>query len=202
MMQRSISFRINKNTAIQKRQEAESRHSAILLFADAKKRLLDINHWHLLYEQQVERFTLCDENGHLSANETPAVGDLICVEQVNSEGKDWFRIEQFISEKNLLKDEEQFGFTVKSVAAPDAQATQHLKNDTVIIFLIVRNANVVVAMEKVKEVRRSALRRIFRAVVSTVSRVVSVFGIRSHQWESLVQGIITGPGHRWDKKVI
>jgi hypothetical protein len=205
-MSGKISFRINKSTAIKKKQEAVSRHEAILLFNEAKKRLLDINRWHLLYEEQVEKFRLTDHLGHAVDKEEPEAGDLICIERMDSDQlSEWFRIDQFYSEKNLLKDEEQFGFSVKAIKDPfkeNDKERRNYKRDTVITFMIVRNANIVVAMEQVRDGKRSLLKSIVQSFITAVTRFVSVFGIRSHQWESLVHGIITGPGHRWDKKVI
>src|SRR6476660_810088 len=102
--------------------ESPTRHDAILLFEEAKKRLLNINQWHVLCGEGSAVFQLTDDKGQ-PVNRNPVKGDLIRIKlpappNNQGDGFDWVRIEEFENTKDLLKDQDIFGFRVRPVQNP------------------------------------------------------------------------------------
>ena len=110
-------------TGASAQQETATRHDAILLFEKARARLLDVNRWQELAGPGSAEFRLCDASGKELNRTRPAIGDLVRIKlpaPSNSEGSgyDWVRVEEFESHKDLLKDQDIFGFRVRPVSSP------------------------------------------------------------------------------------
>lgn len=102
---------------------ADTRHAALVLFNGAKLRLLDINNWTNLYKASHTEFRLTDKYGNLLQTSVPHIGDLIRMRLPIAHGSleerfGWARIENFESTKDLLKDEDMFGFCVRPLNGP------------------------------------------------------------------------------------
>ncbi len=183
--------------------ESPTRHAAILLFEEAKKRLLDVNKWDKLCGPASAVFTLVDRSGHEVKGRTPEVGDFIRISlpaTANSEGDgyDWVRIEAFENSKDLLKDEEIFGFRVRPSKKPEDKTggeTAHFyTSEATSTFIVVRVSSIVTAMEKgrnevVNKGPFGFLSKIRNMIVGMGARL----GFSQSQWGKLVKGVIKGP---------
>jgi hypothetical protein len=190
------------HTGAKAKTELPSRHDAILLFNEAKHRLLDINHWHKLCGKGSAVFHLTDEKGNLLEHDHPQRGMLIRIQlpaprNANGSGYDWVRIEEFEHQKNLLKDEEIFGLRVRPTTDPLSSqkngAAHFFTREATSSFLIIRVANTVKALEKGRnEVPntwpRSWLGKMRNAFVAAGAMV----GLSHAQWKSLVNGLLKG----------
>ena len=69
--------RIGGRSGATQRKETATRHDAILLFNDAKRRLLDVNSWNKLCGKLSANFQLTDEKGNELRSDKVMVGNLI-----------------------------------------------------------------------------------------------------------------------------
>jgi hypothetical protein len=183
-------------------EESPTRHDAILLFEEAKKRLMDVNHWDRLCGPGSAVFQLTDEKGTELHGVQPEVGHLIRIQlpappNAESGGYDWVRIEAFENNKDLMKDQDVFSFTVRPVKSPagDGTATGHFyTSDATSTFLILRTSSVVKAMEKGRnEVANISGGSIAGKIRNLLVAVGAWLGFSKSQWGRLVKGIIKGP---------
>jgi hypothetical protein len=183
-------------------EESATRHDAILLFEKAKKRLLDINRWHSLCGEGSAEFSLTNEQGELVADRDPRVGDLIRIKlpappDPAGDGYDWVRIEEFENKKDLLRDEDIFGFRVRPVKSPfrrEAEAAHFYTTSATSTFLVVRTTSTVTAMEKGRnEVPNSLVKALASRIRNVAIAIGAWLGFSKSQWTKLVKGIIKGP---------
>jgi hypothetical protein len=183
--------------------ETTTRHDAILLFEQARRRLLDVNSWQGLCGPATAEFRLTDNMGRL-INTAPETGNLIRIKlpaPSNSEGDgyDWVRIEEFESRKDLLKDLDIFGFRVRPVHSPGTAGndpSHFYKSTATSTFLIIRETTKVSAVEKGRnEVPNHGTRRLISAARNLVIAVGAWMGFSKSQWGRLMKGIIKGPPH-------
>ena len=179
---------------IEKKVEAVSRHEAFMLFENAKKRLNDINNWQLLCGKSPAEFRLTDALGNLRNTSVPNVGDLIKVRLYASSKEPnkyiWYKIEGFISEKNLLKDTEDFGFNVVQVNDPSSPEETITPGDVTCTFLVTRSGCTVSAVEseRTKVVIKDA--PLFLKFKQKFQDIFSLIGSSDQQWKSLVNGVL------------
>ena len=179
------------------RHKAESRHLAAVLFNEAKQRLLDINNWGRLCGNEGTEFRLTDAKGELLPDSAPVVGNLIRIKlPVSTSQKEfrWLKIEKFEHTKDLLQDEELFGFCVKPVKDPsgrfDRSPSMHVNNDCN-SFLICRTGCLLTAVEyDVNDVSRTESISLLTRLKSQVIAVWSMTGLVRPQWKKLLTGII------------
>ncbi len=173
--------------------KAESRHLAIGLFNEAKYKLLDINNWERLCDGVAAEFRLTDEKGE-QINSLPVVGNLIRIKlplQSNHATEfEWARIEKFESSKDLLKDEEVFGFHVKPVKSPlnNSEIKSLYANEVTCSFIILRKSDSIIAMECEKIINKpeSFLNKMRQLIISSLTMI----GFSKPQWKKLVSGIV------------
>jgi hypothetical protein len=179
-----------------------TRHDAILLFETAKSRLLDVNNWHRLCGPPTGEFQLTDADGNELSHKEARVGNLIRIKlpapsNAEGEGYDWVRIEEFENRKDLLKDQDVFGFRVRPVKSPfhrDPAAAHFYTSGATSTFLIVRVSSKVTAMEKGRnEVPNGKVRAAISKFRNLLIAVGAWFGLSKSQWTKLVKGIIKGP---------
>jgi hypothetical protein len=190
-------------TGASAKEDAETRHDAIILFNEAKRRLLDINHWHKLVGKSSAIFQLTDSQGNPLNAKEPEVGNLIRIQlpappNKQGDGYDWVRIEKFESQKIFLKDEEVFGFRVRPVQNPgtnsDRNSAHFYTSDATSTFIVVRNANTVMAMERGRnEKPNTGARSLFNKIRNSVIAVAAMAGLANPQWKGLVNGLLKGP---------
>lgn len=175
------------------RHKAESRHLAVVLFNEAKQRLLDINNWGRLCGNEGTEFRLSDAKGELLPDSIPVVGNLIRIKlpaSTHKRGFSWLKIEKFEQSKDLLKDEELFGFCVKPVKDPLGHYDWN-GNDECNSFLICRTGCLLTAVEydihEMPAIEQSSL--LTRLKAQAVA-VWSMTGLVRPQWKKLLNGII------------
>lgn len=189
-------------TGASSEEETATRHDAILLFEKAKRRLLDVNRWQELAGPGSAEFRLCDAHGNEINNKAPATGDLIRIKlpaPPNTEGSgyDWVRIEEFENQKDLLKDQDIFGFRVRPVKNPldpDTGTAHFYKSSATSTFLVIRSSSRVTAMEKGRnEIPNSIPAALYSRVRNLFVAIGAWIGLSKTQWGKLVRGIIKGP---------
>lgn len=176
---------------VEKKVEASSRHEAFVLFENAKKRLNDINNWQLLCGKTPAEFHLTDELGNLLNVSVPQTGNLIRV-RCYDKGKDkfiWYRIEEFIHEKNLLKDTEDFGFKVILVSGPSEP--QQNEEGITCTFMVTRSGCNVSAVEAERSriVTQGGI-PVFIQLRDKLQHVFSWINSSNQQWKSLINGVL------------
>lgn len=176
---------------VEKKVEAASRHEAFVLFENAKKRLNDINNWELLCGKTPAKFQLTDNLDNFINASSPEIGNLIKV-RCYTKGTDkfiWYRIEDFISEKNLLKDTEDFGFHVVRVSDP-LQPHDAYEGITC-TFLVTRSGCCVSAVEA--ERSRILVNESIPVLIKLKDKVQHIFSwinSSNQQWKSLINGVL------------
>ncbi|MES2130830.1 MAG: hypothetical protein V4506_00690 [Bacteroidota bacterium] len=180
---------------VEKKIEAVSRHEAFVLFENAKKRLNDINNWELLCGKSPAEFQLTDDMGNLLDSSVPQIGNLIKVRlhaPSNGENKYiWYKVEDFIHEKNLLRDTEDFGFNVVQITDPFLTNETNLEGVTC-TFLVTRSGCTVsaVEVERTKIVTSTNGMPLFDKIKEKITDAFSLVGSPNPQWKSLVNGVL------------
>ena len=181
--------------------ESPTRHDAILLFEEAKKRLLNINQWHVLCGEGSAVFQLTNDKGQ-PVNRNPVKGDLVRIKlpappNNQGDGFDWVRIEEFENTKDLLKDQDIFGFRVRPVQNPldnSSDPAHFYRSTATSTFLVVRTSSIVTALEKGRnETPNNGSQSIFGRIRNVAIAIAAWLGISKLQWGKLVKGIIKGP---------
>jgi hypothetical protein len=189
-------------TGASSQEEASTRHDAILLFQEARRRLLDVNNWDKLCGPGSAVFRLTDATGRELTTVKPEIGHLIRINlpaPPNNEGGgyDWVRIEEIESHKDMLKDQDIFAMRVRPANSPlnsNGHTAHFYTAGATSTFLVVRVSTVVKAIEKGRNESANTgglalLSRIRNVAVS----VGAWLGISKSQWGRLVKGIIKGP---------
>jgi hypothetical protein len=180
---------------------AATRHDALGLFEQCKRRLLDINHWKQLCGDNGADFRLTDSEGNLLQNSSPRIGDLIRIElpapsNNDGDGYDWVRIEAFESYKDLIKDEEVFGFRVRPVKNPNdntGNSAHFYTNDATSTFLVRRVNYTVYALERGRNETPNSSGSFLNKIRNFMIAFAAMIGLSKPQWKNLVNGILRPP---------
>jgi hypothetical protein len=203
--------KIGASTGATVKESAASRHDAILLFKEAKERLTDINNWDKLCGNGSPTFQLTDGKGKLTDKQIPEAGDFVRISHaphIHKTGHtyEWGRIDKIENEKNVLKDEEVFGFFIRSVddpQNPNGAGAHFASSHGVSIFLVTRKADVVMAAERgyigKPGISPAGLLNILK---NTMMALIGLLHLSTPQWKGLVTGVIKGPAQRWERKII
>lgn len=179
---------------------AGSRHEAKLLFRKASERLLDVNSWGQISGSGSAGFRLTDAQGNLVTTQRAEEGHLIRIElpapaNKSGDGYDWVRIEAFEDRKDLLKDEERFGFRVRPVSNPqdhDHQSAHFYDNDATSTFLVIRHTNSVTALEQGRNEKPNVgAGGFFNRLRNLAVALFASLGLGKRQWQTLVEGLLT-----------
>lgn len=193
-------------TGASSKKECATRHDAIILFNEARLRLLDVNRWHGLCGRGAEFQVTAAEGSDLNVKEVRE-GHLIRIslpapENKSGEGYDWVRVEEIVQRRNMIKDEEVFGFRVRPVSSPlnTAEEPAHFYDkDATSTFLVSRSTNIVTVMEQGRnEVPNTAPRRLISRLRNLVVALGAMIGFSASQWKCLVNGILHGPEDKGD----
>lgn len=193
----NYSGKIHKDVA--KKIEAPTRHEAMVLFENAKKRLNDINNWTLFCGKSPADFQLTDEAGNLLNSPAPKLGNIIKVRchAPSADSKNnyiWYKIESFIHEKNLLKDTEDFGFTAVQISDPSAFGSSTYSITTTGVtcaFLVIRTGCVVSAIEvETTKMTGNVPFSVFSKLKNRFSVVFDLINPPQQQWKNLVNGVL------------
>jgi hypothetical protein len=177
---------------------ATSRHNAIALFNEAKIKLLDINHWYKVCGGTGAEFLLTDQKGNAMLNIPPQVGHLIKIKlpaPSNSKGHgfDWVRIEKIENKKDLVKDEELFGFRVRPVDNPEDRSSisaHFYTKDATSSFIIMRRGLSVYALERGRNELPNATGGLKDKIRNFGVAFLGMIGFSKPQWKKLVNGFL------------
>ncbi len=176
---------------------------AIALFDQCKRRLVDINNWKKLCGDVGAEFHLTDNKGNLLHRTLPEVGNLIRIElpappNKTGDGYDWVRIEAFEDCKDLVKDEEVFGFRVRPVENPNnknGESAHFYKSSATSTFLVRRINYTVYALERGKnEVPNDKPSSLLNKLRNIIIAFAAMIGLSKPQWKNLVNGILKAKG--------
>ncbi len=175
----------------EKKVKSTTRHHAILLFNEAKMRLLNVNKWHTLCGKASAEFQLTDKNGNVLNTIIADKGNLIRISlpaprNEEGEGYDWVKIEETENTKDLIKDTESCGFRVRPVANPmrkDNKPAHFYTEAATSTFLVIRQANTVRALERGKNEKAnvkhlSVINKIRNLIVACSAKL----GLSKPQW--------------------
>lgn len=186
-------------TGATKQIHADSRHHAILIFNSAKQKLLDVNNWDKYSGKGSAVFQLTDAMGNLLFNVSPKAGDLIRINlpapsNKRGHGYDWVRIEKFENSKEILKDEEIYGFRVRPVKHPEnnGSATAHFYTSAATsTFLVIRQSHTITAMERARnEKPNTGVFSFLNKIRNVIIALGAMAGLSNPQWKSLMKGIL------------
>jgi hypothetical protein len=178
----------NTERSIEFATEEESKQ----FFQIAKKRLLDVNHWHKIAGNATADFQLTDEEGK-PVNRTAKEGDHFKIDipgpgSITGEGNDWVKIE------SIQKDENYIGIRVRPASNPtnERKDIAHFFNDNSTSSFIIKKegkkitAGVYGRNEKPNTKTETVVDKIRNATVATGA----ISGFSKLQWKSLVNGLI------------
>jgi hypothetical protein len=178
----------NTERSIEFATEEESKQ----FFQIAKKRLLDVNHWHKIAGNATADFQLTDEEGK-PVNRTAKEGDHFKIDipgpgTITGEGSDWVRIE------SIQDDENYIGIRVRPASNPtnERKDIAHFFNDNSTSSFIIKKegkkitAGVYGRNEKPNTKTETVVDKIRNATVATGA----ISGFSKLQWKSLVNGLI------------
>ncbi|HYG52752.1 MAG TPA: hypothetical protein VD905_17735 [Flavobacteriales bacterium] len=180
--------------------EAFSHKEAIALFALARNRLFDINHWHVFTGYNEGTFRLVNTKGEL-LNRSPRPGDLI---RINIKGPglralkkdEWMMIEEMNESYDHNHDEDFCSLKIRPVYAPDSPRSKHgqfYTEDSSIIFVVQRQGKMVATGEKSNQAQQAA------GLPSTkLSLVTGEFISELHtvQWNMIIKNLLLNKLHR------
>jgi hypothetical protein len=178
----------NTERSIEFATEEESKQ----FFQIAKKRLLDVNHWHKIAGNATADFQLTDEEGK-PVNRTAKEGDHFKIDipgpgSITGEGNDWVKIE------SIQEDENYIGIRVRPTSNPtnERKDIAHFFNDNSTSSFIIKKegkkitAGVYGRNEKPNTKTETVVDKIRNATVATGA----ISGFSKLQWKSLVNGLI------------
>jgi hypothetical protein len=178
----------NTERSIEFATEEESKQ----FFQIAKKRLLDVNHWHKIAGNATADFQLTDEEGK-PVNRTAKEGDHFKIDipgpgSITGEGNDWVKIE------SIQEDENYIGIRVRPASNPtnERKDIAHFFNDNSTSSFIIKKegkkitAGVYGRNEKPNTKTETVVDKIRNATVATGA----ISGFSKLQWKSLVNGLI------------
>ncbi len=191
---------VGSQTGATSKLKLDTRHNALLVFREAKERLLKVNGWEKLCGSGSVEFTHTDKNGEPLFNTTPRIGHLIRIKlpAPNKEGYgyDWVRIEEFEEKKSLVSDSEVYGFRVRPVENPKNKSgdTAHFyTDDATSTFLVIRYSHTVFALERGKNEVPNDSDSWLATIRNKLVAITAMIGLSKPQWKKLVDGILTPP---------
>ncbi|HET6226082.1 MAG TPA: hypothetical protein VFF27_07365 [Bacteroidia bacterium] len=192
---------IGTQTGATSKIKLDTRHKALLVFKEARERLLDINNWEKICGSGSAEFTLTDGNGEPLNGTTPKIGHLIRIKlpapaNKDGDGYDWVRIEEFEESKSLVSDSELYGFRVRPVENPKNKSgnTAHFYTDhATSTFLVIRYSHTIFALERGKNEVPNNSDSWLSTIRNKLVAITAMIGLSKPQWKKLVEGILTPP---------
>ena len=190
--------KIGNHTGARVARHLETRTEAIKLFSIAKKKLNDINHWQHINIFSDTEFRLTNEEGKIIEYQNPEIGNLIRIKLpfFNKSGNDyyWVRLDAFENSKDILKDEEIYGFRVSPVRSPidnKKEEAHFYTSKASSTFLIIRNGRTVYAVEEGRnEVPNDKPNSFIQKFKNSVIAIGAILGFGHSEWKGLMQGIL------------
>ncbi|HRP55343.1 hypothetical protein [Agriterribacter sp.] len=186
-----------KKTDIEAHVEATDPGEAHRIFVEAKRRLLDINHWSDISSGISASFALTDCRGMIKKC-SPEVGDYLRIDipgpgTAAGDGFDWVRIEMIEEEPDYLGTREFIVMRVRPAPQPEQKKpTAHFFEEDATSSFIVRREDRRIAAEVHgrNEKPNTGNASLTDAIRNTVVSMVAQAGFSKIQWEKLVKGIL------------
>lgn len=140
-------------------------------------------------------FNLTDASGN-PIDTAPVVGNLIRIRlpltQSHSELKyAWARIENFECKKDLLKDEDLFGFSIRLVSGPvKAESELVYSSNMLSYFFIFRKASNITVIEHENVLEKTHSISVIARMKSLFMELLSALRLSRSRWKNLVHGIL------------
>lgn len=182
------------HTGAEAQAQTATREEALLLYREAKARMLDINRWHR--HGSPAEFLLTDAAGN-PLQRPPQTGDLIRIDLPGpgtraGKGYDWVAIEEFDEKTDTAADTDFFAFRVRPVAAPTSphgQPSHFYTDETTSTFLLQRVGTRVTACEKGRnEIPNTHTPYAIDNVRNAAVAAGATLGLSILQWKALMQG--------------
>lgn len=181
------------STSMEAHAECSTREEAIALYQEARRKLLDINHWED-YAGMGATFALTDPAGN-QVFHVPEMGDLIRINiPATGSGYDWVMIEEYIETIDRQRDNDLFAFRVRPTTDPhtDEEAPAHFyTDDATSTFLIQRAGTKLTAAEKGRnEIPNTGSEAFLDKVRNLMVGTAASLGMSKLEWKPLMEGIL------------
>lgn len=186
---------IKMNTVESKECGTES--AAMLLFAKAEQRLLDVNGWNKLAAAKTKQYTLTDSNGQ-AKNGLAKEGDHICFDLPApdsdvGEGQDWVQIERLVKREGA--NFQSVAFKVRTSSNPlvrGKEIAHFYQHETTNTFAVERHGKVVlVAVYGRNEVPNTQQAKgFYNKVRNAMIGIGGWLGLSKAQWKILVKAVM------------
>lgn len=188
---------VGEKTDIEAHVEAADRGEAHKIFAEAKKRLLDVNHWSDISRGISASFVLTDCRGTIKKC-SPQVGDYLRIDipgpgTAAGDGFDWVRIELIEEEPDCLGQKEFVVMRVRPAPQPEKKKpiAHFFEPDATSSFIVKREGRRITAeVHGRNEKSNSQSESLADSIRNTVVSMGAQAGLSKIQWEKLVKGIL------------
>lgn len=178
--------------------ETRSIRAAVVLYYEAKGRLLDVNNWYRISGKKGARFLLTDAAGNALDAQAPEIGNLIRIElpappNETGDGFDWVRVEAFEDHIDDSRDEVSFGFRVRPVSNPASRSSESAHfytSEATSSFIVVRKGTTVCALERGRNEKPNPTGGFLNRVRNAVIAVFAMIGLSKPQWKLLTRSIL------------
>lgn len=179
------------HTSVEAHAECSSREEAIALYQEARRRLLDINHWDEYAGFGDTFFSLTDASGNLVGH-SPEMGDLIRIKSGN--GYEWVMIEEYIETIDRKRDNDLFAFRVRPVDNPETRrdnGSALYREEATSTFLLQRAGTRITTAEKGRnEIPDTSADGHGEMIRNSAASIVDSLGISVDQWKALMEGLL------------
>lgn len=184
---------------IEKSRAFEDIETARKTYRAARKRLLDVNNWHILCEGMAT-FTLRDEQGK-PVGRLAQQGDYFQIDlpapgNQSGDGFDWVQIE--VVEENSGEEKESTSLRVRPASSPlnDRPDTAHFLDEAATsTFLVMREGRTVRAEVHARnETPNTDAETLVDKIRNTVTAIGAWLGFSDIQWKRLTEALIEPPG--------
>lgn len=180
---------------VQLKKEMASRHDALLLYQQTCNRLLSLNEWNLWNSCPV-KFSLFQESTLVKKVDQVALGTTLCIETLNSDASErviCLGVDELFQEKNLLRDEELFGFSlIHNFDSKKADSSKKQKGEACVFYVMRSSTQVTLLVSDLSQGHSHLLSALWRQAFSSLQVFTTILGLSRAQWRSIFQGMLDG----------
>lgn len=178
--------------------QPDSERDAAILFKEARRKLLDVNHWRQISGGTGAAFTLVDKNGQVMYRNAQE-GDYIRINipgpgSDTGNGYDWVQIERITgmdSKQGMLA---YLGMRVRPLPVPD-KAGHHVahffKNYATSSFIVEKTGNLLKASVYGRnEVPNVTVNKWWDKIRNLFTAIGAILGLSKLQWKNLAKGFL------------
>jgi hypothetical protein len=176
--------------------ELENVAAATRFFEIAKKRLIDVNHWHELAGIVTAKFQAVDKDGH-EVSRPVKKGDYMRIDipgpgSSAGDGYDWVMVEELKETGDA--DMQSIGFRVRPVSNPrnDSKSIAHFYDDAATSnFIVTREANKIRANIVDRNLKpNDETATVMDKIRDTAVGLSAIASFSKIQWKSLADGLV------------